>query len=109
MIDRVAKGGTEIVFNVQTQWKLGQAEFRCFYRGINTVAEYHHNVLMTQVAANDNWQQAANAADIQASGFAPSDPMEATILITLQPGAYTAIVSGVGGTTGIAIVEVFRN
>jgi CxxC motif-containing protein (DUF1111 family) len=51
VVDKVAKGGTDIVFNVQTQWKLGQAEFRCFYRGINTVAEYHHNVLMTQVGA----------------------------------------------------------
>jgi hypothetical protein len=63
----------------------------------------------TQIAANDNWQNAANAAAIQASGFAPTDPLEAAILITLQPGAYTAIVSGVAGGTGIAIVEVFRN
>jgi uncharacterized repeat protein (TIGR01451 family) len=63
----------------------------------------------TQIASNDNWQQAANAVEVQASGFAPSDPMEAAILITLQPGAYTAIVSGVAGGTGIAIVEVFRN
>jgi hypothetical protein len=28
--------------------------------------------------------------------------------VTLQPGAYTAIVTGVGNTTGIAIVEVFK-
>jgi hypothetical protein len=27
--------------------------------------------------------------------------------VTLSPGAYTAIVSGVGGTTGMGIVEVF--
>jgi YVTN family beta-propeller protein len=56
---------------------------------------------------NDNWGSAPNAAQIQASGFAPSDPRESAILITLQPGAYTAIVSGVGGTTGVGIVEVF--
>jgi hypothetical protein len=59
------------------------------------------------VATNDNWIAAANATDIQASGFAPSDAHEAAILITLQPGAYTAIVSGVGGTTGVGLVEVF--
>jgi len=63
----------------------------------------------TQIGINDNWQDAANAAQIQASGFAPADPLEAAILSTLQPGAYTAIVTGAGGTTGVAIVEVFRN
>ena len=48
-----------------------------------------------------------NAAAIQASGFAPSDPRESAILITLTPGAYTAIVTGAGGTTGVGIIEVF--
>jgi hypothetical protein len=63
----------------------------------------------TQIAVNDNWQDAANAAQLQASGFAPADPLESAILISLQPGAYTAIVTGAGGTTGVAIVEVFKN
>ena len=49
----------------------------------------------------------ADGPAIQASGFAPSDPLESAILVTLQPGAYTAIVSGVGGGSGVAIVEVF--
>jgi hypothetical protein len=61
----------------------------------------------TQIAVNDNWQQAANQATIQSSGFAPADPLESAILMTLAPGAYTAIVTGVGGTTGVGIVEVF--
>jgi hypothetical protein len=59
------------------------------------------------IAANDNWASAANAASITASGFAPSNPNEAAILVTLNPGAYTAIVSGSGGGTGVGIVEVF--
>ena len=59
------------------------------------------------IAINDDWQAATNAADLQASGFAPSSNQEAAILITLDPGAYTAIVTGAGGTTGVAIVEVF--
>ncbi|MBK7660385.1 MAG: hypothetical protein IPJ28_15205 [Betaproteobacteria bacterium] len=61
----------------------------------------------TPIAVNDNWLAAANAASIQASGFAPSNANESAILITLPPGAYTAIVTGAGGTTGVGIVEVF--
>jgi len=48
------------------------------------------------VAANDDWPAAGNAAQLQASGFAPSHPQEAAILATLAPGAYTAIVAGAG-------------
>jgi hypothetical protein len=57
---------------------------------------------------NDDWGSAANAAAITASGFAPSHPLESAILVTLPPGAYTAIVTGAGGTTGVGIVEVFQ-
>jgi hypothetical protein len=59
----------------------------------------------TVIASNDNWGSASNAAAISASGLAPTDSREAAILITLNPGAYTAIVTGAGGTTGVAIVE----
>jgi YVTN family beta-propeller protein len=59
------------------------------------------------IATNDDWQTAANASTIQSSGFAPSDSRESAILMTLQPGAYTAIVIGQGNTTGVAIIEVF--
>ena len=62
----------------------------------------------TVIASNDNWASAANAAAIQATGLAPVSPLESAILITLAPGAYTAIVSGVGGGTGVGIVEVFE-
>ena len=62
----------------------------------------------TAIASNDNWGDAPNAAAITASTFAPTNPNEAAVLVTLQPGAYTAIVTGVGNTTGIAIVEVFK-
>jgi len=62
----------------------------------------------TPIAVNDDWQQAANAAALSATGFAPADASEAAILTTLAPGAYTAIVSGVGRATGVGIVEVFE-
>ncbi|MBE0528261.1 MAG: hypothetical protein IH629_03540, partial [Thermoleophilia bacterium] len=60
------------------------------------------------IAANDDFGTAPNLAQIQASGVAPTDPTESAILATLNPGAYTAIVSGAGGGTGVAIVEVFE-
>jgi hypothetical protein len=59
------------------------------------------------IASNDDWGTASNAAQIQSSGFAPSDSRESAIRMTLNPGAYTAIVSGAGNATGVAIIEVF--
>lgn len=56
---------------------------------------------------NDNWQQGSDAATIIADGKAPSNPSEAAIAPTLVPGNYTALVSGVNGGTGTALVEVY--
>ncbi|MBK7660154.1 MAG: hypothetical protein IPJ28_13880 [Betaproteobacteria bacterium] len=64
----------------------------------------------TPVASNDDWQAQtvpADVAAIQASGFAPADTREAVIRITLPPGAYTAIVRGKNGGTGVGIIEAF--
>ena len=55
---------------------------------------------------NDNWQSHSNAGNIPTE-LQPTHAAEASILVTLQPGAYTAIVRGVGETTGIGLVEVF--
>jgi hypothetical protein len=33
---------------------------------------------------------------------------DAAILINLSPGTYTAVVSGSGGSTGIALVNVYE-
>ena len=57
------------------------------------------------LATNDNWQAAPNASQLTAAGFAPTHPAEAAILITLAPGAYTAIVQGAANTTGVAVIE----
>jgi hypothetical protein len=61
----------------------------------------------TPVASNDNWEDAANAGDIPPAYYDQIDALDSMIMTTLQPGAYTAIVSGVGGVTGVGIVEVF--
>lgn len=59
------------------------------------------------VRSNDDWNQDAGAAQIAARGFAPASPKESALLLTLAPGAYTSIVRGVNGATGIALVEVY--
>ena len=59
------------------------------------------------IATNDNWQTDPNAAIISAKGLAPSNPNESATYLVLNPGGYTAIVSGVGGTTGIGLVEIY--
>ena len=71
------------------------------------------------IAQSDNWmvldplclppiQLCEGPAAITATGLAPPQPQEAAVLLTLPPGAYTAIVSGVGGTMGVGLVEVFE-
>jgi hypothetical protein len=62
----------------------------------------------TVIASNDNWVDSPDKAAIEATTFAPTSNFESAIIVTLQPGGYTAIVSGVGNTTGVAIVEVFK-
>lgn len=59
------------------------------------------------VASNDNWQDSPQAAEISAVGFAPPNPKESVIIGALQAAAYTAVVEGVGGSQGVAVVEVF--
>jgi uncharacterized delta-60 repeat protein len=60
------------------------------------------------ILANDDWQTDAAAAALAASGYQPGDPKESALMLTLNPGPYTAIVSGAGGSTGVAIVEVYK-
>ncbi len=61
----------------------------------------------TVIASNDNWKDTQQAA-IQATGLAPTDDRESAILASLPAGAFTAIVTGAGNTTGIARVDVFN-
>jgi hypothetical protein len=61
----------------------------------------------TQIGGNDDWQSDGHMGDIQSAGLAPPDALESATIATLPPGAYTVIVQGVGGGTGIGIVEVF--
>jgi hypothetical protein len=61
----------------------------------------------TPIASNDNWQSSQQDL-IEATQLAPNDARESAIFATLQPCAYTAVVRGKNGTTGIAVVEAFN-
>jgi hypothetical protein len=60
----------------------------------------------TLVGLNDNWRDSQQAA-ITATGCAPANANESAIIVTLRPGPYTAIVRGVSGATGLALIEVY--
>jgi len=85
----------------------------------------------TVIAQNDNWQATnplcgspatvcGNATQITATAMDPCRPnpgltvappncaLESALLVTLPPGGYTAIVTGVGGGAGVGLVEVFE-
>ena len=45
---------------------------------------------------------------ISSTGLAPSDDREAAIFAHLTAGAYTAVVQGQNGTTGVGLVEAYN-
>ena len=69
------------------------------------------NGASARIGDNDNWggDAALTAAFNSVGAFAlPAASRDAALLVTLQPGNYSVQVSGVGGTTGVAIVEVYE-
>lgn len=61
------------------------------------------------IAFNDNWRDdQAQAAQLILAFLAPRDELEAAIVATLPPGAYTTIVAGTNGGTGVGLVEVYN-
>jgi hypothetical protein len=59
------------------------------------------------IATNDNWQDDASAVDVQRNGLAPPNPSESALVLRLPAGAYTAVVRGANGGTGVALAEVY--
>ncbi|MEO6871665.1 MAG: alpha/beta hydrolase [Chthoniobacterales bacterium] len=57
------------------------------------------------VAKNDNWTYLPD--DIIADGLTPKDSAEAVVAATLAPGSYTAVLSGVGNSEGVALLELY--
>ena len=59
------------------------------------------------ILSNDDWQSGPDAQTIASEGLAPTDAKESALLATLNPGSFTAIVRGVNGATGLALVELY--
>jgi len=65
----------------------------------------------TLIQSNDNWGGTAALAgaftQVGAFNFPPAS-RDAAVLVTLQPGSYTAQIRGVNNSTGVALVEVYE-
>lgn len=67
----------------------------------------------TVIARSDNWDEDGQAAEIDSAGeqvgAAPfaSGSKDAAAIVELEAGVYSIHVTGVGGTTGVALLEVF--
>jgi hypothetical protein len=66
-----------------------------------------------KIVSNDDWKtQAGNGigsrGDIERSGLAPKNDRESALLLSLDPGSYTAVIRGKNNTTGVALVEVYQ-
>jgi photosystem II stability/assembly factor-like uncharacterized protein len=59
--------------------------------------------------SNDDWQgDPAAAAQLTASGLALKNPSESGIFASLPAGAFTAILAGKNGGTGLGLVEIYN-
>jgi hypothetical protein len=109
--DNVGIGGIIISGNITTKRVIFRAigpslaQFGVPNPLADPVLELHGPSGFTTII-NDNWRD-TQAAEIIATGLAPSNDLESAIVATLAPGAYTAIVKGNNNTSGVALVEVY--
>lgn len=62
-----------------------------------------------KIAENDNWAASASATFDSVGAFRlTAGSADAALVIELDPGSYTAQITGVGGATGVALVEVYE-
>lgn len=79
-----------------------------------TIHRHEGNGTSTPLLSNDDWGVGADAAttaavSAQLGAFSlPADSKDAAFVVTLPPGVYTAVASGVGGATGTVLVEVYE-
>ncbi len=69
----------------------------------NPTLELHQGSVT--LAMNDDWKE--NQAQVQATTIPPTNDFESAIVITLNPGAYTAVLAGKNNGTGVGVVEVY--
>ena len=63
----------------------------------------------TTLVSNDNWQDdPSSASQLSTYGLGLRSSLESGIFLTLPPGAFTAILAGRNGGTGVGLVEVYN-
>jgi len=73
------------------------------------VLELHGTAGFTTII-NDNWRDgtcACLAAGPCMPTLPPINDLESAICANLEPGAYTGIIKGKGGTTGVGLIELY--
>jgi hypothetical protein len=80
----------------------------------NPILEIHdaNNAI---VATNNDWKITQTGglitgdqfAEINGTGAAPGNDLEAAVIVSLEPGSYTAVVRGAGNTAGTGVVDAF--
>jgi plastocyanin len=62
------------------------------------------------IQSNDNWKDnsAADQAELTADQLAPTNDLESALIVTIPTGAFTAILAGQNGATGVGLVEAYR-
>jgi hypothetical protein len=70
------------------------------------------NASNSKVAENDDWggsdELKTTFKSVGAFAFAADNSRDAALVIRLEPGSYTAQISGVNNATGVALVEVYE-
>jgi hypothetical protein len=82
----------------------------------STVAWLTPFSVTTEIGLNNGWSAGRNAEAIAINNAAAGAGAfllqpgsgDCAVLLSLPPGAYTAQVSGVNGSTGVALVEVYQ-
>jgi hypothetical protein len=59
------------------------------------------------VSTNEDWQDGPDAGTIQSLGLAPASPLEAAVMVTLSPGAYTGVESPAPQDSGVGLIEIY--
>ena len=65
---------------------------------------------VTRIDHNDNWGEAKLStlfAEVGAFALAGKASRDAVLQVSLAPGAYTVVVTGVNGSQGTGLVEVY--
>ncbi|WNG55366.1 c-type cytochrome [Archangium gephyra] len=111
IVDEVAKGGSRIVVNLYTVYPYDSPDFRAFFRGLNTEAEYFHNADFTTV--NDyQYTSSVNFNAKEGRAIRVGDRMELEVGVFLRGPVdgrfnyYSTIMLYMVGTGGIVPLEV---